>query len=866
MSRTDDLEKLIALAPSGVLMVAAAGSGRSFFLAGLARRLGRVVALGPGRTVTALLAELRIVPAQATRPASLAAALRRGLAGAVLVADDVERLDSLSRRTLEHLARLTPPPGGGWVLSVLPADTARYPRPQQVSLSKLGEMELRALIPADLARPQQDFLLEYAHGSPRQLKVLALAMRLAGALPPGEPDIVTVLEALPEEARQLLTLACLAEEPFSRDLILRAAGLTADQAESSFHLLAEGGLLEEGRVGPPSLRRDLPVSLPHRLRAQYHSQLAEALEELGAGSGARGRQLVGAGRTSDAAWLLMEGGQQAHDAGLLEEAVQLWEQAASCLLLGDPRVGAARIETLLALGRVEEAERWLGKLNDSPEVARARVRVLLARGDAEGALLHAREPDLKAEALLALGRRQEALEQARGLMLARLYLELGDVFKLQQALEPELSGNRFEALLMLAEAQHLGGRGEGRLEEALALARQQGVPEREAAALMLQARLNEDEAAAARAVELLRPGGESPELVEALVLLARLRPLQGRALLEESVAASDRVEDDAARSRARLGLGRWLRAQGEPARETLLEAARLARGHEQRAEVLVELARAVRSDRAEAPELAELAVAEARACENDKLLGLALLAQGEIQVDSQQWAEARETLARAEELPLSQRGQKARLYEAQALLHEQAALQQVAGFSLSQARRYRKLAREQDRSRPVGRAPRWAAAVALLAVGLSTFVLWPRPTRLTVSARPAGAKVLVDGQSYAAPCTVSLQPGAHEVKVLLAGYATYRERLELSRGETRALAAQLEPARGSLRVDTRPSGARIYLDDQARGASPLALEQLEPRRYRVKAVRPGYQTASGSVEVVAGETRSLALELRKVRP
>lgn len=864
MSRTDDLEKLIALVPSGVLMVAPAGSGRSFFLAGLARRLGRVVWLGPGQSVAELLANLQIAPDQPTRPASLAAALRRALAGAVLVADDVERLDSLSRRALEQLARLTPPAGGGWVLSVLACDLSRFPRSQQVALAELEELELRALLPADLARPQQDFLLEYAHGSPRQLKVLTLAMRLAGALPPGEPDIVTVLEALPEEAHRLLALACLAQEPFPRELLARAAGLTAEQAEGPFRLLWEGGLLEEGRVGPPALRRDLPLSLPHRLRAQYHAELARALEELGAGSGARGRQLVGAGRTSDAAWLLMEGGQQAHEAGLLEEALQLWEMAASCLLLGDPRVGAARIETLLALGRVEEAERWLGKLNDSPEVARARARVLLARGDAEGALRQAPDPDLKAEALLALGRRQEALEQARGLRLARLYLELGDVFKLQQVLEPELKENRFEALLLLAEAQHLGGRGERRLEEALALAREQRIPEREAAALMLQARLGDDEAAAARAVELLRPGGESPRLVEALVLLARLRPSQARALLEESVAASDVVEEAAARSRARLGLGRWLRDQGEPAREVLLEAAQLARGHEQRAEALVELARAVRSDREQAPELAELAVAEARASENPKLLGLALLAQGEIQVDGQQWEGARETLARAEELPLSQRGQKARLYEAQALLHEQAALQQVPGFSLSQARRYRQLAREQDRSRP-RRRPRLWAAVLLLAALLVAFLLWPRPTGVTVEAEPAGAKVLVDGQSYTAPCKVSLAPGAHEVKVLLPGYSTYRQRVELGPGETRSLTARLQPAAGTLRVETLPPGARIYLNDQARGLSPLALDKLDPGRYRVKAVLSGYQNSTGAVEVVGGQTRSLSLKLRKNR-
>lgn len=873
VGRQADLERLQALCRTGqgvsLVIVAEPEVGRSRLLQELSQKLGGACLLRPGRSVGELLAELKVPVEHADRPESLATALRRAVAGAVLLVDDFERLDSLSQRALEKLAMFSPPARGGWVLSVTAPDAELFGRCARYPLGPLGDLDLRGLIDLELGRAQEDWVIEHAQGSPRRVKLLTLVMRMAGAVPPGEPELLPVLEALEPPSLALLTMACLAEEPFSFEVVARAAGQTVEQALQNARVLRDGGLLEDGRVGPPAIRKQLAASLPDRVRRAHHATLAEALAQ--SSPALRGRQLAWAGKTSDAAWLLMEGGRLAHAQGLLREALGLWEAATGCLLLGDPDVGSARIQTLLALGRVSEAERLLPKLNDSPEVRLAAVDIKLALKDYEGALsLCGSGPEMevrRSRAMESLDRRSEAiaaLERARpleSLQLARLYLAAGEVLKLQQILEPLLPD--FEALLLSGQAQQLGGRGGGRLEEAAAAAR---VPEQEARVRMLQARsLSGPEALepARRAVELLRPGGESPELIEALELLARLSR-EDHAFVE--------VQDvcdvlGTGRARARLALGRFRRESDRMADAIapLREGLELDPSDEQEAELLTELARCLRPAE-EALTAAEHAVSAARTSGNEKVLALALLVRAELLLDRQQWALAQEALGESQGLPLSQRGQQVRLYESLARLHEEAARLKVEGFSAAAGRKFRQLAREADRDRPARKRPiwPWAAGLALLVAG-SVFALWPRAAVVSLSGSVPGAEALVDGQRYPLPARVRLAAGPHEVKVIAPGYVTFRERVELTAGQTLELAPSLAKAAGTLRIASQPPGAKVFLDGQQRGVTPLELTEVPAGKVKLKLVRQGYGDQTESVDLGAGEAKALSIKLVKKR-
>jgi len=68
--------------------------------------------------------------------------------------------------------------------------------------------------------------------------------------------------------------------------------------------------------------------------------------------------------------------------------------------------------------------------------------------------------------------------------------------------------------------------------------------------------------------------------------------------------------------------------------------------------------------------------------------------------------------------------------------------------------------------------------------------------------------------------------------------------------------------RGTLRLDVSPADASIYVDGMFRGTGQdLRRLNLPPGRHRLEVVRPGYRTLERDVEVQAGETEQVQLDL-----
>src|SRR5262249_6341362 len=112
----------------------------------------------------------------------------------------------------------------------------------------------------------------------------------------------------------------------------------------------------------------------------------------------------------------------------------------------------------------------------------------------------------------------------------------------------------------------------------------------------------------------------------------------------------------------------------------------------------------------------------------------------------------------------------------------------------------------------------------------------PAPATLSVDTQPAGAELLIDGQSRGkAPLTVTMAPGTHELAVRAGG----RERavqLTLAPGAHLAqyfdLAASA-PTPGRLSIVSDPPGARVSINGRPRGVSPLVVDDLAAGDYTV---------------------------------
>lgn len=139
---------------------------------------------------------------------------------------------------------------------------------------------------------------------------------------------------------------------------------------------------------------------------------------------------------------------------------------------------------------------------------------------------------------------------------------------------------------------------------------------------------------------------------------------------------------------------------------------------------------------------------------------------------------------------------------------------------------------------------------------------------LTVDTQPAGAGVAVDGQRRGVtPLTLSLEPGNHTVSVQI-GASEVSRPVTIAAGQhvsqyfelVAEAPAASAPAAATISVVTDPAGARVSIDGQVRGVSPLTLTDLAAGEHTVVA-QGATGRASRVVSVEPGATASVTFTL-----
>jgi hypothetical protein len=159
----------------------------------------------------------------------------------------------------------------------------------------------------------------------------------------------------------------------------------------------------------------------------------------------------------------------------------------------------------------------------------------------------------------------------------------------------------------------------------------------------------------------------------------------------------------------------------------------------------------------------------------------------------------------------------------------------------------------------------------------------PPDGRLLVRAHPAGARVSVDGKDYGpAPATVrSLARGTHHVKVTHDGYVAEERRVVVNASHpSQSMTVELAPVRaaasrsqppaapegrfvGSLAVDSRPTGAKVFMDGRLVGTTPMALPSVPIGSHAIRLEHDGYQHWSSSIRIVASEQNRVTASLER---
>ncbi|MEQ1908906.1 MAG: PEGA domain-containing protein [Vicinamibacterales bacterium] len=146
----------------------------------------------------------------------------------------------------------------------------------------------------------------------------------------------------------------------------------------------------------------------------------------------------------------------------------------------------------------------------------------------------------------------------------------------------------------------------------------------------------------------------------------------------------------------------------------------------------------------------------------------------------------------------------------------------------------------------------------------------PADGRLILRTTPAGARVTIDGRDVGITplTTASLPPGQHVVRLAHQGYVAAERRVRIGSAqpaqsidvelvarparEIAASSAAPERTSGSLTFDSRPTGARVFVDEALLGTTPLQIDAITSGDHAVRFELDGFGPWSTTVRVVAG--------------
>lgn len=127
---------------------------------------------------------------------------------------------------------------------------------------------------------------------------------------------------------------------------------------------------------------------------------------------------------------------------------------------------------------------------------------------------------------------------------------------------------------------------------------------------------------------------------------------------------------------------------------------------------------------------------------------------------------------------------------------------------------------------------------------------------LDVTSIPEGAAVTINGvYRGVTPIRVDkIQEGQSFLEVVADGYAPYKEQLLLAAGETFAVHTPLLALPATLSIVSIPDGARIYVDNEYKGETPLVIEKMLAGSYRVRVEKDGFELMARTVDVANNKT------------
>ena len=141
--------------------------------------------------------------------------------------------------------------------------------------------------------------------------------------------------------------------------------------------------------------------------------------------------------------------------------------------------------------------------------------------------------------------------------------------------------------------------------------------------------------------------------------------------------------------------------------------------------------------------------------------------------------------------------------------------------------------------------------------------LQPAWAVITILSQPAGAEVLVDGESIGqTPLQTEILQGQHELLLKKQGFKPVTFKQSVAAGADVTLEdVQLQPVDGQLYLSSSPAGASVLLDGEFQGTTPATLGLIANTDHSLALSKAGYSTKGLSVKLKPEQERSIEVKL-----
>jgi formylglycine-generating enzyme required for sulfatase activity len=144
------------------------------------------------------------------------------------------------------------------------------------------------------------------------------------------------------------------------------------------------------------------------------------------------------------------------------------------------------------------------------------------------------------------------------------------------------------------------------------------------------------------------------------------------------------------------------------------------------------------------------------------------------------------------------------------------------------------------------------------------YALIPAWSDITIDSIPGNATVLVDGKpGGSTPLTLELLAGVHEIELKVERFKSWRTRLAVAANHPQVLdPVRLQPADGTLTVQTNPSGANVMLANTFTGQTPAKIALSANTSHLIQLSKAGYETENRQISVDSAASKTLSVKLK----